>query len=49
MPSLLSLLTDAPTLVIYLIAALAIMGGSILLVGAFLLNGGNDAQHRETR
>lgn len=42
MPSLTSLLPDAPMIVIYLIAVFAIMSGSILFVGALLLKKGGD-------
>jgi hypothetical protein len=42
MPSLTSLLPDAPMLVIYLIAVFAIMAGSVLFMGALLLRKGGD-------
>jgi len=42
MPSLISLLPDAPMLVIYLLAAFAIMGGAILFMGALLLKKGGE-------
>lgn len=50
MPSLTTLLPDAPMLVIYLIAVFAIMAGSILFMGALLLRkGGDNAAGRHDR
>jgi hypothetical protein len=40
------LLANAPPLVTYVIAALSIMGGATLLLGALLLNPGRDDTQR---